>query len=561
MQPSASPTESAGGKDGGAPIVLGAIGRFDRERILETVARLNLPLRPAYEDARAFLMLDREPIRWQGVREHGLAWTQGVLWRGAATDWKQASRLGACGLVLRGKQHLIHSGISGLAPVYWAERDRATYFSSRLGLLVAALPGRLSIDWDAWASILIMRYPLGERTPFAEIRRLGPFSAARRRLGGTRIERPASPWVALEPSLDLDTGADAMVAALEEVVSPLEGPVVCPLSGGNDSRMLACLLAGRRGLPVTALTVSDDEGGRFEEDLAASVAERLDCPHEQLRGCPGDYPDDWRLRAERVEYQFVDHAWLVPLARRIASARAPVPDGYALDSFLLAGSRFLSPAVMNAPGARAASEALFDSARQFGHAQLALTPKFHTPLIARARAQFLEAAAPFEGHPSQALLALYMTRSVRGVSTYPAGLLGHGAQVIAPGSDDRVATVALSMTPRAKYGGRAYTAIYERLAPEVGRLPSTGDSIRQPAHLPVRWRSQPAIHAYRHRLDDGPLAAHVAPELRSWIESPAPGPLNAHLRLGLEGITLFHEWCDRYRDRLEDFSVADLLST
>ena len=59
--------------------------------------------------------------------------------------------------------------------------------------------------------------------------------------------------------------------------------------------------------------------------------------------------------------------------------------------------------------------------RRFGHAQLALAERFRAPLLARAREQFMAEMRRFEGHPSQGILGVYWTRTLRGTSSYPTG--------------------------------------------------------------------------------------------------------------------------------------------
>ena len=121
----------------------------------------------------------------------------------------------------------MHSSVSGLARLYWLEDRGATYFASRIDPLVTGSPRPLSVDWDAWAATMILRYPVGGRTPFAEIRRLGPYSTLRRRLGRTRVEHPPWPWAEIEPGLSLDEGADAWVDALREMLGRSLGGDSC----------------------------------------------------------------------------------------------------------------------------------------------------------------------------------------------------------------------------------------------------------------------------------------------------------------------------------------------
>lgn len=540
----------------GAPVACGALGAYDAERVRGIASRLGDGLRAVHEDERSILFCDRQPIRWGGGRERGYGWIEGDLWRGEPSSWEEASRLGACGLVISGRRRRVHSSVSGLARLYWIEDRDATYFASRIDALVGGWPSPLSVDWDAWVATIVFRHPIRDRTPFAEISRLAPHSAIHRRLGRTRLERPAWPWAEIEPRVALEAGADAWVEALRDALAPLDGELICPLSGGRDSRIVLCAIPTDRD--VVAITVDDDEGGRFEEEHAAPVASALGVAHEELRGRAGDYPADWEERALRVEYQFVDHAWLVPLAHRIAGVRAPVLDGGVIDVTFQAGDRFYTAASLDTRRPRAASEALFETVRRYGHAQLALAEPLRAPLLARAREQYMAEMRRFEGHRSQGILGVYWTRTVRGTSSYPSGLLGANAQVIVPGARDAVASAALSIPPEAKRGGHLHPAVFERLAPRVAALPATTGSERAAPRMARRWRSEAAVAAYRGLLAEGPLAAHVAPELRAWLEAPSRGELDGHLRMGMEAIALLHAWWWRYRGSLREVDAGEL---
>ncbi|HEU5142527.1 MAG TPA: asparagine synthase-related protein, partial [Solirubrobacterales bacterium] len=265
-----------------APQVCGALGNYDRQRVERMAAALDPACRIVHRDDDSVLLLDREPLRWGGEGRRGLAWIEGLAWRGGAGDWREASRQGACGLVLEGRRRYLHSSISGLGPIYWIAERGCVYFASRIEPLAHTASGRLSVDWDAWASIIALRFPAGERTPFAEIRRLQPFSLLRRRWRRFAPDSPTWPWAESEPRLGREAAAEAFCVGLREAIAPFDAPVAVPLSGGRDSRMLACALA-ERGVASATLTVGDDEGDSFEEDLAAPVAAILGLPHERLK--------------------------------------------------------------------------------------------------------------------------------------------------------------------------------------------------------------------------------------------------------------------------------------
>jgi Asparagine synthase len=545
----------------GRPVVCGALGAYDRERVRRLAAALDPGARIVYEDRSSILALDREPLSWTVPRQRGLGWIEGDTWRRGPgiTGWEEAARRGACSLVLEGRRRYLHSSVNGLAPIYWIDDGRATYFSSRIDPLVQSSPRLLSIDWDAWASIVALRYPLGERTPFAEIRRLGPFSTLRRRFVGPRAQAHRWPWAEIEPHLSLDAGAEATVSALRESLAALDGSVICPLSGGRDSRLLLSVLVAAGHTSLTALTVSDDEGAVFEEDLAAAAAETLGVEHERIEARVEDYPADWEERARRVEHQFVDHAWLVPLARRIAGTHSPVLDGFALDTLMQTGARFHTPEVLDLSDSRASSEALFESLRRYGQGQLVLAERFRQPVLERSRAQFIAVAKPFEGHPSHPNLALYASRTVRGISTYPSGLLGGDGPIFVPGAQDRVASAILAVPSAAKGATGLQAAVQRLVDPRVAELPSTGDTPRSAPHLPRRWRSKPALAAHRRRLAEGPFAPYLSSDLVGWLNDPGRGELSPDLRLGMEAVSLLHSWWHRYREHLREPNPIDLL--
>jgi hypothetical protein len=542
-----------------APLACGALGGCDRVRVRRMAEMLGCGEEFVHEDDSSTLILDRAPIEWGGGGQRGFGWIEADARRPPANlpRWQAAAAAGICGMVLDGRHRFLHSAVNGLAPLYWLEQGGAVYFASRIDPLVRTSPTRLSIDWDAWAAIIAMRYPLGTRTPFAEIRRLPPASILRRRFGRGRMKEERWAWTEIEPTRKAGEPAEAVAAALEDLLAPLPGEIVCPLSGGRDSRMLFLPLA-REGKVAAVATVPDDEGDTHEEDLAAPVAAAFGVRHERLRGAEDDYVAEWDERARRVEYEFVDHAWLVPLTHRVAGLSTPVPDGFALDSFLSVGRHFYTPETLDVNNPRAASEAMFETLRRYGHAQHALEENFQGPVVARAREQYLEVARRFEGHPCQTFLAMYSTRSLRGVSTYATKLLGDRSRMVAPGATDPFARAALSATAADKLEGALYRAVFEIVAPTVAALPSTAEAPRKEPHLPRRWCSATALDAHRRRLLEGPLTPHLSPRLRAWIEGPSRAVPDGDLRLGIEAVSLLHAWWQDYRDCLGDVDPGDL---
>ena len=540
-----------------SPLVCGALGRHDPARVRAMAASLGEGVRLAHEDSTSALALDRDPLRWGRRLTRGLGWIEATSWRPGATTWEEASIAGACGLLLDGRQRRLHSSVNGIGAIYWLTDGDALYFSSRIDPLVQTSSRPLTIDWDAWSSTIALRFPSADRTPFAEIRRLGPHSTLTWRRGAVHVESAPWPWAHVDQDLERAAAGEALAQSLRTSASEVGGPVLVPLSGGRDSRMLACAFADA-GLATRAVSVSDDEGDTHEEDLARPVAEALGLEQDLLRADADDYPANWQARARLVEHQFVDHAWLVPLSRHLARQHLPVSDGLAMDTFLGQGNRFFTPATRDYSDPRRASLALFDAMRRYGQAHHALAGPLQQPVVERARDLFLEVARELEGTREQARLIFYRTRTIRGVSSYATGLLGQRASIIAPGVGHDFVMTSLAATQEAREGDGLYVATMQALNPEVARLPSTAHTPRRPPHLPQVWCADPAVAAHRRRIARGPLAGLVAPELRNWLRSSPRADLSPDLRLGMEGISLLHSWWWRYRDRLNEVDVRDL---
>jgi hypothetical protein len=131
---------------------------------------------------------------------------------------------------------------------------------------------------------------------------------------------------------------------------------------------------------------------------------------------------------------------------------------------------------------------------------------------------------------------------------------------LTPGAHDAVAAATLSAFPADKAASGLQAAVQALVYPGVTSLPSTGETPRSKPRLPRRWRAEPAIAAHRRRLAEGPLTAHLSPELQAWLSDPARGELSPDLRLGMEAVSLLHSWWSRYREHLREVDPTDLIA-
>ena len=544
-------------------LACGALGRFDRDRVLAIARELDDEAAVVHEDEGSILVTDRDPIRWEAEGHRGFAWSERVDdVRGSDIgNWHDAACSGAaCGLVVDSHGGFVHSSVAGVAPVYFLEHDGAVYFATAIDALALTSPSRLSVDWEAWAATLTMDHPLGDRTPFAEIRRLPPFSTLEARQGKPVVSEKRWPWAEVEPSLDVDAGVDDVVERLRASIARTpEGPIVCQLSGGLDSRLCLGLLDERGVADMTTLTVDPDTGSDQEMRIAATVAKVVGAPHRAVTGEPADYWPDLVLRSLRVDFQAVRPPWRMPEIPSLREAGGTAVDGFGFDVLAVPGDRFFFAEAVDPRGGDAVVESVWSVLRSRHDRRTAwmLHGSLATVLWSSTHRQFMSASEQFRGHPARAILSFYRTREIRGVSLAPYVVLGADASIAMPLIDNEAVLATLAISPQKKRGGKLYDAAFERINP---RLLDVGTSRRggnfPEERIPRRSRSGSVSDALHADIVNGPLAP--------WVKEGALRRLTRHHRgkrpggvRGALGIVMFHQWCERYGDVLGEVDPAE----
>lgn len=542
-------------------LTCGALGTYDRDRVLAVADALGIGPAVAHEDASAMLVTDRDPVRWDHGSKRGFAWSERVetLDGSGFATWEDAARAGsACGLVAEGGRAFVHSSVTGIAPVYWMESGGAVYFASSVDAL-ASTSGSLTPDWEAWASIFTISYPLGDRTPFREIRLLPPFSTLEEAHGRARVTEARWPWSEVEPALDVKAGAAGVLDALRASVARLpEGPLACHLSGGLDSR-LALALAAEDRREVSAMSVNPDNGHDGEESTAAMIAASLDVPHQLATGDAESFWTDLSRRTLQVDFQFPRTPWRLPMVPALQRLGAVSVDGFGFDALATPGDRVFSPEATDPAGGDGTVGVVWDVlAAPYGRRRAwRLRGELGETLLASTRRQFLAESERFRGHPSRAVLTFFRTRQVRGISMTPYVVLGSEVPISTPLVDDDVARAALSISYETKRGGRLYDELFAAINPELIRLPSTRrGTAPPPSPASRRSRTTGTADAYYASVTNGPLAPWVrrhALRRLTWHERGKPPKPDR----GAIPVIAFHQWCERYATQLGEVDVAD----
>lgn len=539
----------------------GALGSFDRARVLAIAAAFEREPQVVHDDPRAILAIDRPPIRWAGDGLRALGWEEQprAALPGAATIADAAG--GCCVLALGPGGASLRSTISGFAPLYVMPEGGAAYFATSIDPLVRASPGPLTVDWEAWAGILTLGYALGDRTPFAEIRRLGPASSLRIAGGRARVSAERWAWAEVAPSASIEDGSDAVLEAMRGAIARIpEGATLCQLSGGLDSRLcLGLLIDADR--TVSAIVADDDSGSDAETRVAAAIAKAFGVPNEVVIGDAETYWDELAEHAARVDFQLVRPPWRMPMLGRMRRAGATVVDGFGFDVLAAPGDRVLNPATADPRGGDDVVRALWEATSGSARARpgsTALQPELARALWASAERQYLATSQRFSGNPARALLTFYASRQLRGVALAPACALGRTAPVAVPLVDDDVARAALAIGLESKRGGRLYDALFAAIDPRLATLPSTRREAIPDARPRIRRsQSAPIAEAFEACLADGPLTPYLLPGKRKALTRHRRGG-EPRVPAALLGPAYFHLWHRRYRDRLGDVDPADV---
>ena len=193
-------------------------------------------------------------------------------------------------------------------PLFYAVQDNDVYISDLPDLILKSLSGP-QIDWRLAAEYLIAGYVTGSDTLVREIRQAEPGTIVeiRDKKNGSGISIDTFRYVDYIHSYrggsreqftrDLD---DMVVQTMERAVQYAGGrPVVLPLSGGYDSRLIALSLSRLNYSDVICYSYGRE--GSTEMKLSRRIAEELGFRWTNVIHTPEKWRD-WFNRSERAAY-------------------------------------------------------------------------------------------------------------------------------------------------------------------------------------------------------------------------------------------------------------------
>lgn len=184
------------------------------------------------------------------------------------------------------KRLLLCGDSLGLYPLFYYSDGENVAFAQYLEDLLPIVPMG-TLDEEYIADFLVKGEPSGNRTPFANVRRLLPGEVLVWERGSVVRSRPWDwPGIASIRKMSFQDAANALLVLLRQAVDralPAQGKVWCELSGGLDSSTVVSLAYERRKTNIEALTIvySETEGAN-ETDWVRKVLRRYPMPWHRL---------------------------------------------------------------------------------------------------------------------------------------------------------------------------------------------------------------------------------------------------------------------------------------
>ena len=527
------------------PFVCGVIGPHESDALDRMLAAAPGKLTKLLDRPDLVLWSSGRLARWGNDRLGGYLWAsraagpQPTSWRSAAE-----SRL-ACGVVLDTKRVLLHTDALGLGELYTRSHAGALYFASRIDPLIASVRGRLHTDWSAWATTFTLGSPLGDATPFTEIRRVG---------AATAWEVAAQAGVALRkftPAFVIESAHGPALSAAEigRLIAdsvPRTGwfrRMHVTLSGGWDSRLLATIAAKKSRRRVRAWTTSPDDGRDRDVALSRTVASALGLDHRVLIPGPDAWFEEVDVVRQRVQFQTWMHTWLMPLARELHAIAGPLLDGLAGDVTLK--SLFVDGKVLAGADPADRRRRLWSTLGGGRLAGEALTERARVWLADASWQSFDDSTRHLDNHRAGLTLSILLTRTARAIASSPITMFGPECEVVLPFVAPRVLMQALRVPIDRKVGGDFYRELMTATCgPSVAGLPSTNDQLPSVRRGPRRRASAAAISKLVGEIrSDESLEALLGAAFRSNTVA-----WNA----ALQPLGLYAAWRNQYREQLEE---------
>ena len=535
----------------GEPLVIGAIGRYDRS-VVETMAA-GQGVNTDFTTDEMWISSDAPLARWRSGAAEGRYW--GAIDPAIRPFSLQSARgdAAASGVVLDDSKVTLHGDLMGMRPLYYTRKGGALYFCNRLQPVLEACEAP-TLDAYAWTAMLTLWYVPPGRSIVSEVRTLRLGEIIQFNIGNQRFSSTID-TVTVDHSPS--TSVQDLVVALGYSAVQIDQPAFLLLSGGFDSRfLLGCAL--QAGASPATVTTSKDDGFDFDIEIAATVARIAKVPHERVAGS-GAWDSWFEKAARRMDYTTPHHAWALPLADELRAWGRPAICGFGGGVVLNSHMQDTQKDLLGK-----STQARLDLFSRLGAYALGqdgpISPDLKRRYGDRLKSDFLAHTAAFAERPDWQAMSILTTRTARSISTLATRLIGPEVPVSMPYLTPSFLRIALSPAIHARRGDDLYKELLAYLGGHIGETPSESDYEKLAAKYQPRRQLPATFESIARRITSDQVALSVLhPRLQHALQNDPADLVGDGLRTAdenaIHGALLLAMFKKQY-PMIRDFSDA-----
>lgn len=226
------------------------------------------------------------------------------------------------------RKFVVCTDFLGFQPLYWMTEGLNVYFSSHTKFF--------DCDYDpaGWGSFLSLGYTIGNSTLTSNVKRVPPASVIVVDLDSKNVStRQYWSFSCGSAKKNIDILYESMVDSIDKAIAVANSDHFLLMSGGFDSRLIACSLK-RRSCPFRGVIVSHyDENFDADARLAKALARQLNIPYDFHT------PEkDYFSSKAYLDYLFNSDSEIASLYLFISQVAQYVPQGTVWDGIIPGGS-------------------------------------------------------------------------------------------------------------------------------------------------------------------------------------------------------------------------------
>jgi len=411
----------------------------------------------------------------------------------------------------------------GLRPLYYYRDDNRFLFASEVKAILGEPAIPRQINWKAWSDFFNLGWVAGDDTFFEGIRAVPPATVVECTDGN--FSRSAY-WdycdIKVDHSLtekDAVAGASEMLRkTMDKLIAKAKGKqVIIPLSGGNDSRMIAAS-AKEKGLEFRSLTTRKDSEVITDKVLAEKLKDALGIPWEYIDLGPDLYPRFFLKTLFQTEFMTPEHLWSQFMIEKIPFP-AVILDGFAGGN-IMGMVRHYDPvesAMLSDRKNQDFNWFLEKMIRKPGAVQISniFREEFQSVLNHSCLHNLKASFQDFPPEPLSISSFMVSNRSRRAVTPYMFNMMSVKADVFCPFLEDEFYSFIQSIPPEMKTNNSFYELWRKEMFPDLAGLPTLKSM------APVKYTSKEAYTSFRN--------SNVINFLMEYLKKyPPPGDIVDH---------------------------------